>query len=177
MLSKILTGCLRVLLFCIPRGWKSNTMWLMFLFHYIFAVSVGSLFKTRFSPPVRWGSLDWFYPSAAGVPCRTSTARQKICQIEHQKECQKRCRKECQRMRQKDCQKECQKKCRKECQKISYGQYVKLGVTGRISIFVLAAICKDAWDRQHPTASKLHIIGNDGMVDGHQPNSRGLYTH
>ena len=51
--------------------------------------------------------------------------------------------KECQKIWQKTYQTECQEVC-KECQKISYSQYVKVRVTGRISISVLAAVCKDA---------------------------------
>ena len=53
----------------------------------------------------------------------------------------------------------CQKRRQKECQKISYSQYVKLRVTGRITTSVLAAVCKDAWNRQHPSASMLHTSG------------------
>ena len=56
-------------------------------------------------------------PSVASVPCRTSTARQKICQIERQKECQKIYQKECQKRCQKECQKRCQKECQGDCQK------------------------------------------------------------
>ena len=97
-----------------------------------------------FSPPVRWGLLDFMpaIPPDGSVLHRTSTASfwwqcsppdphcQNLCQIQCQNlgriecqnlcqiECQNACQIECQKLCQIECQIECQNLCQIECQKL-----------------------------------------------------------
>ena len=105
-----------------------------------------ALWRTLFSPPVRWGLLDFMSvtsppppppsprPSLAtkcvqcGVPDLNRDHFRPVwragpqprsceCSVARRTQCQKECQKICRKECQTECQKECQTECQKECQR------------------------------------------------------------